>query len=487
MNINKKVTNKYYCSLCGYTAANNTNLHTHFKSQKHLLKEKDNGKISEKLKLHFSHIDEEIKNKFKKYENIIRDSDIRNLRKELNDGTTNCINFITKTLDDVSYICTECGKTFVHKHSYKTHTHVCQQIFDKHESSVRMNIELICMIKQLLDICKIEETNKINDSLTEILKSNNEKLKVKYNELKSKYKELENQKTIIGIKCDMFETSISKLQVQYEYLKEKYNKIKTQNIIGSFSSVSGNGNHNNNNNNVTIILNNNPPFEYVNPFIDATTEMPYNYKNPEEMRVLLDNQNQSKEMKAKLCNGIAFYSSYNNKELFDLVATSITVAYQKEDPKSRSIVNTDTTRNSFHVRLTDETGKINYWCFDKMGEKLSILLFKPIREYIIEAVRSYAYYCSQKFLSNKEEFTYPYTMEDHKIYRNFINGNSELFNDDPVAYKKYKQLFATLDNIQGVVRDTNFNEEILSKISAKFFLDKKQHRLMNGIKQKSIS
>ena len=450
----------------------------------------------------------QIKEELKKYDDSINNLKFDELREELSDGIKIQIDFITKTPEDTNYICTECGQIFIHMHSYKAHTYVCQQISNKYKSLVQLNIDLICQVKQLLNICKMKEinkttNNKTNENLIKELTDYNIKLKSKYKASKKKYEDLENkynmienQRTIFEAKCNMFETNIIQSQIKYNNLKDKYNKIKMQrekdienkldelkfkaenpNINSIFN---GNCNFSNNNNNVTIILNNNPPFEYVNPFIDASTEMPYNYKNPEEMRVLLDNKNQSTEIKAKLCNGIAFYISYNDKELYDFVATCITVAYQKEDPKQRSIVNTDTTRNSFHVRLTDKTGQVNYWYYDKMGEKLKLLLFKPTREYMIEAVRSFVYYCAQKFLSNKEEFTYPYTVEDHKIYRDFVNGNSELFNDDPITYKKYKQLFATLDDIQGVVRDTNFNSEILGKISKKFFLDKKQHKLING-------
>jgi len=536
--------NRYFCSLCNYAAINNSNLHVHFRSKKHMKREK--AKKSNNLFLQLSQVTKDIRNELEIckescFVDNMLNQNIEQLKKELNDSREFQCEFITKTSNDINYICTECSQTFEHKNSYKTHTYKCQQISNKYESLVDANIELICQIKLLLNVRKNSRTNEQSDThesqstktvenynhmsnVINELKKSNEKLKFKNDTFKKQYKDLENQIILLKDKCNVqyeqiiflekqintlenkkntlenqqiiHETNISHLHSKYNYLKEKYNKIKIKREIDLENKIdelktkvenssinrnfNGNFNGNFNNNNVTIVLNNNPPFEYINPFINKSTKMPYNYEKPEEMRVLMDNQNQNTEIKAKLCNGIAFYTSHNNREFYDLIATCITVAYQKEDPKARSIVNTDTTRNSFHVRMTDETGKINYWHYDKMGEKLGLLLFKPTREYIIEAVRAYVYYCSQKFLSNKEEFTYPYSVEDHKIYRDFVNGNSELFSDDPVTYKKYRKLFATLDDIQGIVRETNFNSEILSKISTKFFLDKKQHKLING-------
>lgn len=228
--VNNKKTpslDKYYCSLCDYSAGTNTNLHIHFKTKKHTQNEEKNSKSNKKLISLFTRINKEIKTEICKRKMLVL-TNFDDLRKEMNDLVNVKAKFITKTQDDSSYICTECEQTFDNNNSYKTHTYTCQQIGPKYKLLASLNVELVCQVKQLLEICKYsdngdEEADVIElDKTQQNLSKQNDKLKLKYDALKKQNVELHN-------KHNDLEKQMIRIQINYDNIKDKYEEMQIQN------------------------------------------------------------------------------------------------------------------------------------------------------------------------------------------------------------------------------------------------------------------
>jgi len=485
---------KYYCNVCKYPATNNTNLHTHYQSKKHIINVIEIGLENDnfyKELLNFRNTNSLIIEKYKK-NNLIK-YNYDDFGEHLKNQITPVLNTITKTTDDKNYFCNGCNKIFENKIKYKLHCNECLQSENKNKILKEIIVEIAVQSKQLQEVGvtkiqspfvrsskkdkkikdlkeKIKALEEKNNRLLEVI-NNYEKKCEKIRDIKEKVTTLHLQNTILEEKCKYAQKENNKLENEFnKKLEEMNKKLEVRN-----NSLSGTNNTYNNNGRTTfnIIFKDSPPFEFINPFIDKSTGMPYNYDFPEERQILADNHDQSTEIKAKLCNAVCFWDMYKKKELIDFVVNAIVYSYAKSNSKEQSIWNTDITRNSYNVRIRNSKTNRDFWQKDKQGVTLKKILLQPIRQYLLDAMNMYHHYCTQKHLAGKSEFVYPSTKEENQLYSKFMNSDFEDLDLSDEEIITLTMLFCTIVQLKNyILEDSKFSSQVLKKMAVRFYFDK---------------
>jgi len=452
-------TKIYICKICNCTFISSTNLNVHYKSKKHLDKRDklDNQTSGTTLSSLIQEIDNVLKN-FDSNPNIKtrKINDYGNLKNNLLKSFVYPNTFLPKTLDDKYYQCTGCNKNFVTKSSYKHHSNSCSQIEFKYKSLSEITIELAIKLKETLDTCNLNFIAEKNKTL----ENENNELIAKLNKIQKKNKELKNNLREIKTKFDKIKQENIELNAINKTIKELH---KNMTILNS------NNNSNNTNNTINIIFKDSPTFEFINPFIDKTTGMPYDYDYPKERSILRDNVDAEINIKASLCNAIAFHDYFTKDELVNYVSDCIIKTYKKTNPSEQTIWTTDVSRNSYRIHLFDEETKQACWHKDKNGVILEERLMKPIIRYILSVMCYLEYYHIQKHLANQENLEYPCSQDMARIYRRFMSGDNLDLDDEIVV--KFTKLFCSIDDLRICIKNQKFCKEVMNKIASKFYFD----------------
>jgi len=476
---------KYYCDACDYKATSSTNLHIHCQSKKHIKNVSEFDAKTDKFYKEIINLRDDIQSTINKYKklNIVKSgySDVeKNLKNLIDVIPTISIN----NQDSDDYVCNGCKKAYNERTKYKLHIEECLQFRVRHNALKEITIELIIQLKQLQEICNTKISNpstrtsakdkKIKDleEKIKLLDDQNNKLQNVSTNLDSKLKEAKQKIFDLNTKIDTTNNDVNKLNTDIQtmnniintldlknkILKEKYKNCKSQN-----NTISMNSHNNiyNNKTNFQIIFNNSPPFEFVNPFNDPITGISRSRKFIEEKEILLeDNHNQSVDIKSKLCNAITFSKAYQRKKLVDFVALSIINMYVKENASEQSIWNTDTTRNTYNIRINDRNTNRNFWQKDKEGVTLKKILIQPILRYLQDVMNTYQHYCTQKHLAGKTEFEYPATNEINDLYFKFMNSDWEDLEDLTIDEIKALSQCSSEDERKIVIEEISKIEQI---------------------------
>jgi len=465
---------EYYCKICKLNISSRGNLQTHYQSKRHITSFENaikNDEFYKKIKKISSNADPVIE-KYKQFQLIKNDySSVKTSLKSI--GVQIPIS-LTSITNNKTYLCNGCETKFIEKEQYKLHINQCPQISDKYSLLKEITITLIVQLKQLQEACTNgiyvagpkstvkDKKIKILEEQIKELREQNTKLQCITDSFDSKRKKLKETKDKMAITND----KLHNLEIKYKILKKNFEGFKIQNN-------SNNNSNSNNKTNLQIIFANNPPFEYMNPFVNESTGMPTYPILPESKQALDDNFDQPTDIQAKLCNAMMFSKTYKRKKLLDFVSTAVINLYVKKNPSEQSIWSTDTTRNTYNVLLIDSETKRKFWAKDKEGITLKRILMQPIRLYLNDAMTTYRHYCTQKHLGNKTEFEYPASKETNDLYLKFMSSEQEVLDDltdDQII--SLTNLFCGIKELQEYICDPNFGKEVLRKMINKFYFDK---------------
>jgi hypothetical protein len=365
---------------------------------------------------------------------------------------------------------------------------LCEQNDKIQRKVIKFDSKCRKLMEAKANILVLTKQNNYLESMTHTLTTENKVLEQEISLLKERNNELNIVNKVLEQRVPLLEEKISllnergiELNIQNKVLEERYKALESNNKVLE-ERCKGIEQHNNLVNNLGNIYNtdnrrttfkfvmgNNPVFEYVNPFINKETDMPFGADLPEEKRILADNHNQPKEIKQQLCSGHAFLDSYNAKKLLEFVVKGIVCCYAKQNVNERSIWSSDTTRNTYRIHIK-ENGSKNEWRLDKGGDKLREILIKPVLQYIYDSMNKYKQYYTQKHLGNLKEFKYPMAEEMNILYKKFVNEDPLDLSDNDIY--KFNMLFATINDLQNCVADQGFGTKILKKMASRFYIDR---------------
>jgi hypothetical protein len=474
---------KYYCELCSYIATNCSNLNAHYKTKKH----KENMNKSNGIDALYEKIIDiyENCNNFLKTNPVVSNINVK-LEQELNSCVNNTVSFISKTNDDIYYVCTGCNQCFKLKRNYDQHVIACKQLPDKFQEFKILSIKMALQMKQMqnhitqysqsterFDTELMQKYNVLEEQLKKKSKSLND-LKIKKRELKRNYNKLMIEHTDLKLNYQKLECDIKYSEDLRKKIEEERKGLneKVKEVLKDHQLLTNNFNNNSTNFNgpVNIIFGDAPAFKYVNPFINPLTEMPHYYDFAPERLILKDNNNATNDIKSSLCNAYAFHQRYLDNKLVDHVAGCIIRTYKHEDNAKQSFWSTDTSRGSYLVRM--EGSDKDYWTKDKDGEYLKKNLMIPLVNYIRTSVELLRLYNIQKYICNYDKFDYtkPIPEEITEAYSNFVNG----FNEDLTGpeIQHFSKFFMELDELKLFASDEKFRKNVLIKVASKFYFDK---------------